>query len=74
MKAFALGGAVDHGRLLSGLRPSAWQGSRPRGFRVSEGFAIQPEITALINPDTGGAFLSYGVGFNFGELPVFGGD
>lgn len=43
-------------------------------FRVSEGFAIQPEITGLINPDTGGLFLSYGVGFNFGDLPVFGGD
>ena len=43
-------------------------------FRVSEGFAIQPEVTGLIDPETGGVFLSYGVGFNFGELPAFGGE
>jgi len=38
-------------------------------FRVSKGFSIQPEVTALWNPETKSALFSTGIGFSFGEHP-----
>jgi hypothetical protein len=45
-------------------------------FRISDGFAIHPEITflkTLSNPDNDDVLMyTFGVGFNFGKLPHFG--
>lgn len=40
-------------------------------FRVSNGFALQPEITAVrsFDPDAQGVVLSFGLGFQFGSMP-----
>lgn len=39
--------------------------------RVGNSFAIQPEFTALWNPDTTGVIFNFGVGFQFGGVPRF---
>lgn len=40
-------------------------------FRLGNGFAIQPEITAVrsFDPDAKGVVLSFGLGFQFGAMP-----
>ena len=38
-------------------------------FKVSDTFAVQPEVTALWNPSSTGVILSTGVGLTFGSQP-----
>jgi hypothetical protein len=40
-------------------------------FRISQGFAIHPEVTMMRSFDTEGLLFNAGVGFNFGKLPSY---
>ncbi|AUX21247.1 hypothetical protein SOCEGT47_017270 [Sorangium cellulosum] len=40
-------------------------------FRVSEGFAIHPEITMMKSLEGSGLVYNFGLGFNFGALPSY---
>lgn len=41
-------------------------------IHASDGFALQPEVGLLFMPWSEEYFLSFGMGFNFGDLPSFG--
>jgi len=40
-------------------------------FRISQGFAIHPEVTMMRSFDSSGMLFNAGIGFNFGKLPSY---
>jgi hypothetical protein len=48
-----------------------FRGSLGFQFRVSDKFAIHPEMTILKSFETAGTIISAGIGFNFGSIPGY---
>lgn len=54
--------------------PLGGEASLGINIHASDGFALQPEVGLLFVPWSEEYFLSFGLGFNFGDLPSFGGE
>jgi hypothetical protein len=67
--AAALGSSTSGDTKYTGGAGFLVRGGGGFNFKVSDTFAIQPEVTALWNPDSTGVILSTGIGLSFAAQP-----